>query len=93
MDAQLQNVLDKLRDLDPETIRDRLLEIETEEKALRIILRTSKAAQSLKDRLDRACEEIDRHQAEHYEAQHQALCESGRQVAEAARQREAEGQP
>jgi len=53
MDAQLQNVLGQLRDLDPNTIRTRLLEIEAEEKALRVLLRTSKAAQSAGDSIGR----------------------------------------
>jgi len=41
MDSQLQNVLKSVRDLTPETIRARLLEMEAEEKALRVLLRAS----------------------------------------------------
>ncbi len=44
---QLQDVLDRLRGLDPDEIRSRLLEIEAEEKALRIIMRTARAARSV----------------------------------------------
>ncbi len=46
MTVELQELLARLRDLKPEAIRSRLLEIEAEEKALRIILRTAKAAQT-----------------------------------------------
>jgi hypothetical protein len=45
MTTQLQEVLDRLRGLNPDEIRSRLLEIENEEKALRVLLRTAKAAQ------------------------------------------------
>lgn len=44
MTQELKDVLDRLRGLDPEEIRSRLLEIEDEEKALRILLRTTRAA-------------------------------------------------
>jgi ribosomal protein L12E/L44/L45/RPP1/RPP2 len=46
MRTQLQEVFDRLRGLNPDEIRSRLLEIEVEEKALRVLLRTAKAAQS-----------------------------------------------
>ena len=46
MTTQLQEVLDRLRGLNPEEIRARLLEMESEEKALRILLRSAKAARA-----------------------------------------------
>jgi hypothetical protein len=46
MTTQLQDVLDRLRGLNPDEIRSRLLEIEVEEKALRVLMRTAKAVQA-----------------------------------------------
>jgi len=46
MTTQLQEVLDRLRGLNPAEIRSRLLEMEVEEKALRVLLRTAKAVQA-----------------------------------------------
>jgi hypothetical protein len=46
MTTQLQETLDRLRELNPAEIRSRLLEIEVEEKALRILLRSAKAVQA-----------------------------------------------
>jgi hypothetical protein len=42
---ELQNILTTVRDLPPDTIRARLLEIEAEEKALRVLLRVKSKGQ------------------------------------------------
>jgi hypothetical protein len=85
MNAQLQNAIGQLRDIKPEDIRARLLEIEAEEKSLRILLRTVQSARAAGDSIGRA-------EADRYERQFQAIQQSARETKAALDAIEREGQ-
>jgi hypothetical protein len=47
MKTRCQEMIDRLQDLNPDEIRSRLIEIEAEEKGLRVLLRTARAARAM----------------------------------------------